>query len=186
MKFNKITLALAAACVTMASISAQATEVEVLHYWTSGGEAKSAATLKQMMKDEGYEWKDFAVAGGGGENAMTALKARVISGNAPTAAQIKGPSIQEWAQEGVLASIDAAVAESGIGCDEVPRSLRGCTGQRPPRQLDVGQQGCPGQGWRDNRADHLGCLLRGSGQDQEIRRYRDCTRRPTMAGRDRV
>lgn len=108
MKLNKLTLALAAACVSMASISAQATEVEVLHYWTSGGEAKSAAALKQIMKDEGYEWKDFAVAGGGGENAATALKARVISGNAPTAAQIKGPSIQEWAQEGVLANIDAA------------------------------------------------------------------------------
>lgn len=91
--------------------SAFATDVEVLHYWTSGGEAKSAAALKEMVKEAGYGWKDFAVAGGGGENAMTALKTRVISGNPPTAAQIKGPSIQEWGQEGVLANIDeAAVA----------------------------------------------------------------------------
>lgn len=102
-----LSLALASAAFGQASMAA-ATEVEVLHYWTSGGEAKSAATLKQMVKEAGYEWKDFAVAGGGGENAMTALKARVISGSAPTAAQIKGPSIQEWAQEGVLANIDAA------------------------------------------------------------------------------
>jgi glucose/mannose transport system substrate-binding protein len=42
---------------------------------------------------------------------MTALKARVVSGNPPTAAQIKGPSIQEWGQEGVLANIDAAAKE---------------------------------------------------------------------------
>jgi glucose/mannose transport system substrate-binding protein len=61
-----------------------------------------------MMEAKGITWKDFAVAGGGGENAMTALKARVIAGSAPTAAQIKGPSIQEWGQEGVLADIDSA------------------------------------------------------------------------------
>jgi glucose/mannose transport system substrate-binding protein len=29
-----------------------------------------------------------------------------VSGNAPSAAQIKGPSIQEWAREGVLANVD--------------------------------------------------------------------------------
>jgi glucose/mannose transport system substrate-binding protein len=88
--------------------ASHAAEVEVLHYWTSGGEAKSVAVLKKMMEAKGVTWKDFAVAGGGGENATTALKARVIAGSPPTAAQIKGPSIQEWGQEGVLANIDAA------------------------------------------------------------------------------
>jgi glucose/mannose transport system substrate-binding protein len=88
-----------------------APQVEVLHYWTSGGEAKSAAELKKMMEAKGVAWKDFAVAGGGGENAATALKARVMAGSAPTAAQIKGPAIQEWGQEGVLANIDQAAAE---------------------------------------------------------------------------
>ena len=37
---------------------------------------------------------------------MTVLKSRVVSGNAPAAAQIKGPSIQEWGAEGVLANLD--------------------------------------------------------------------------------
>ncbi len=82
------------------------TAVEVLHWWTSGGEAKSAAALKGMMEAKGYEWKDFAVAGGGGDAAMTALKSRAVSGNPPTAAQVKGPAIQEWAKEGMLANID--------------------------------------------------------------------------------
>lgn len=90
--------------------SAFATDVEVLHYWTAGGEAKSAGQLKEIVKESGYGWKDFAVAGGGGENAMTALKTRVMSGNPPTAAQIKGPSIQEWGKEGVLANIDEAAS----------------------------------------------------------------------------
>lgn len=106
-----LTLALAATLAIAPSVQAAQAQVEVLHYWTSGGEAKSVAELKKMMAAKGVDWKDFAVAGGGGENAMTALKARVISGSAPTAAQIKGPSIQEWGREGVLANIDVAAKE---------------------------------------------------------------------------
>jgi len=97
--------------LVFAAGTAGAAEVEVLHWWTSGGEAKSVAELKKMLEAKGDKWKDFAVAGGGGENAMTVLKSRVVSGSAPTAAQVKGPSIQEWGAEGVLASIDG-VAKS--------------------------------------------------------------------------
>lgn len=104
MKTIRLTL-LAAASVLAAA--AHAGEVEVLHWWTSGGEAKAAAALKATMQAKGHTWKDFAVAGGGGDSAMTVLKSRVVSGNAPAAAQIKGPSIQEWAREGVLANMDA-------------------------------------------------------------------------------
>jgi len=87
--------------------------VEVLHWWTAGGEAKSVAELKRIMQEKGHAWKDFAVAGGGGDNAMTVLKSRVVAGNPPAAAQIKGPAIQEWAAEGVLANLDeTAKAES--------------------------------------------------------------------------
>jgi glucose/mannose transport system substrate-binding protein len=89
-----------------AAMSASAGEVEVLHYWTSGGEAKSVAELKKIMQGKGHTWRDFAVAGGGGDSAMTVLKSRVISGNPPSAAQTKGPAIQEWASEGVLANMD--------------------------------------------------------------------------------
>lgn len=101
-KKSLVTTTITLSLVTAAS----AGEVEVLHYWTSGGEARSAAALKSMLEAKGHTWKDFAVAGGGGENAMTVLKSRVVSGNPPTAAQIKGPSIQEWGDEGVLANLD--------------------------------------------------------------------------------
>src|SRR5687767_13763256 len=97
----------AAATLLCASLSATAGEVEVLHYWTSGGEAKAASALKATLQGKGHSWKDFAVAGGGGDAAMTVLKSRVVSGNAPAAAQIKGPSLQEWAKEGMLANLDA-------------------------------------------------------------------------------
>lgn len=104
MKLNHLLSAALAACALSTAVAG---EVEVLHYWTSGGEAKSAAELRKMMQAKGNTWKDFAVAGGGGDNAATVLKSRVVSGNPPAAAQIKGPAIQELAGEGVLANLDA-------------------------------------------------------------------------------
>ena len=104
LKLSKLATAVA---LMVAGTAALAGEVEVLHYWTSGGEAKSVAELKKIMESKGHVWKDFAVAGGGGDNAATVLKSRVVSGNPPAAAQIKGPAIQEWASEGVLANLDA-------------------------------------------------------------------------------
>lgn len=108
LKVSKMRLSgLSVAVLAMAAAAAvHAGEVEVLHYWTSGGEAKSVAELKKIMQAKGHVWKDFAVAGGGGDNAATLLKSRVVSGNPPSAGQIKGPAIQEWASEGVLANLD--------------------------------------------------------------------------------
>ncbi|QFS82552.1 ABC transporter substrate-binding protein [Roseivivax sp. THAF197b] len=97
-------------------------EAEVLHYWTSGGEAKSVAVLQEEFAENGGTWTDMPVAGGGGDAAGTALRARVLSGNAPTAAQIKGPSIQEWYQEGVLADI-SDVAEENNWSELLPASI---------------------------------------------------------------
>lgn len=102
----KLTQLATAVAFVVAGTSALAGEVEVLHWWTSGGEAKSVSELKTIMQSKGHTWKDFAVAGGGGDNAMTVLKSRVVAGNPPAAAQIKGPALQEWASEGVLANLD--------------------------------------------------------------------------------
>ncbi|MGB5600760.1 MAG: ABC transporter substrate-binding protein, partial [Thiothrix litoralis] len=116
---NILSKSIAIALLSLSASVAFAGEVEVLHFWTSGGEAKSVAELKKMLEAKGDTWKDFAVAGGGGENAMTVLKSRVVSGNPPAAAQIKGPSIQEWGDEGVLTNLDS-VAESEKWNDLLP------------------------------------------------------------------
>jgi glucose/mannose transport system substrate-binding protein len=92
-------------------------EVEVLHWWTSGGEARAVQTLMDEFQSNGGKWVDMPVAGGGGDAAMQALRARVLAGNAPTAVQLKGPSIQEWYEEGVLADL------SGVGMAEKWDSL---------------------------------------------------------------
>ncbi|GLU30379.1 ABC transporter substrate-binding protein [Trinickia caryophylli] len=111
MKVRAIMAALAATGL-MYGMSAQAAEsVEVLHWWTSGGESKAVGVLKDDMTKQGYTWKDFAVAGGAGAAAMTALKTQVISGNAPSAAQIKGPLIREWADQDVLVNIDSVAKQ---------------------------------------------------------------------------
>jgi glucose/mannose transport system substrate-binding protein len=93
--------------VGMFSSIGLAGEVEVLHWWTSGGEAKAVGALKEMLESEGHSWKDFAVAGGAGDNAMTVLRSRAVSGNPPTAAQVKGPQIQQWGEEGVLTNLNS-------------------------------------------------------------------------------
>jgi glucose/mannose transport system substrate-binding protein len=117
LKSSSLMLAAAFACGL-----AQAADIEVLHWWTSGGESKAVAALKATMEQKGHRWKDFAVAGGAGDSAMTVLKSRVVSGNAPAAAQIKGPSIQEWAREGVLANMDAT-AEAERWDELLPKAL---------------------------------------------------------------
>ncbi len=101
-----------AVATALGASQAQAGEVEVLHWWTSGGEARAANVLKELMEAEVHSWQDFAVAGGGGETAMTVLKSRDMSGHPPSAAQIEGPEIQEWGELGLLGNLDD-VAEQG-------------------------------------------------------------------------
>ncbi|MEK9605249.1 MAG: ABC transporter substrate-binding protein, partial [Gammaproteobacteria bacterium] len=78
--------------------------------------------LQQEFASRGGAWTDMPVAGGGGDAAMTALRARVLSGNAPTAVQLKGPSIQEWYEEGALADI-SAVAEANNWSEVLPDAI---------------------------------------------------------------
>ena len=93
--------------------AAQAEDVEVLHWWTSGGEAAALNVLKEDLQGQGIGWKDMPVAGGGGEAAMTTLRARVTAGNPPTAVQMLGFDILDWAAEGALANLNDVAAREG-------------------------------------------------------------------------
>ncbi len=90
-----------------------ADDVEVLHWWTSGGEAAAVGVLKDDLASKGVGWKDMPIAGGGGDAAMTTLKARVTAGNAPTAVQMLGFDIQDWAAQGSLANLNDVAAAEG-------------------------------------------------------------------------
>ena len=92
----------AVAVAGLALPSAWAKEAEVLHWWTSGGEAAALKVLKDDFASNGGTWKDMPIAGGGGDAAMQTLKARIVAGDPPAAAQIKGPTIQEYDEAGVV------------------------------------------------------------------------------------
>jgi glucose/mannose transport system substrate-binding protein len=92
--------------LSLVSVSAMASSVEVLHWWTAGGEAKAAGVLRSYWQALGNEWQDSAISGGGGKSAMTVLKSRALSGTPPEAAHLKGSELQEWAALGFLRNLD--------------------------------------------------------------------------------
>lgn len=114
---------IAAAAALLVSGASVAQGVEVLHWWTSGGEAAALNVLKGNLEKQGVKWNDMPVAGGGGEQAMTALRARVTAGNPPTAVQMLGFDITDWAKQGVLADLNAVAAKEGWD-RTVPKALQ--------------------------------------------------------------
>jgi glucose/mannose transport system substrate-binding protein len=127
MHFRTILMAsaMAATAVGLAggASAADVKEVQMLHWWTSGGEAAALNVLKQDLAKEGYAWKDVPVAGGGGEGAMTALKAMVAAGNPPTASQILGYYAMDYAEDGKLGDISSLATKEGWD-KVVPKALQ--------------------------------------------------------------
>ncbi|QXT41334.1 ABC transporter substrate-binding protein [Gymnodinialimonas ceratoperidinii] len=112
-----------AAVVALSTSAVVAQEVEVLHWWTSGGEAAALNVLREDLAGGGIGWTDMPVAGGGGSDAMTVLRARVTAGDPPTAVQMLGFSIQDWAAEGALANLNDLAAEQNWD-EVVPEALQ--------------------------------------------------------------
>ena len=102
----------------------QVNTVEVLHWWTSGGEAAALNVLKEDLESKGIEWIDMPVAGGGGTEAMTVLRSRATAGNPPAAAQMLGFDILDWAELGVLANLNDIAEEEGWDA-VIPDALKG-------------------------------------------------------------
>ncbi|MBP9182541.1 MAG: carbohydrate ABC transporter substrate-binding protein [Fuscovulum sp.] len=114
----------AAAALVMTTALGHAEDVEVLHWWTSGGEAAALNVLKEDLAGKSIGWVDMPVAGGGGEAAMTALRARVTAGDPPTAVQMLGFDILDWAAEGALGNLDSVATAEGWDA-VVPGALQG-------------------------------------------------------------
>ena len=119
--FGRNYMAVAAMMATTSMV--QAADVEVLHWWTSGGEAAALNVLKQDLESQGIGWQDMPVAGGGGTEAMTVLRARVTAGDAPTAVQALGFDILDWGNQGALANLNDVAAKEGWDA-VVPEALQ--------------------------------------------------------------
>ncbi|MBB2693321.1 UNVERIFIED_ORG: glucose/mannose transport system substrate-binding protein [Rhizobium esperanzae] len=116
-------IALALAGTHAAARAADVKEVQMLHWWTSGGEAAALNVLKEDLSKEGFAWKDVPVAGGGGDAAMTALKAMVAAGTYPTASQMLGYTVLDYAQAGVMGDLTETAKKEGWD-KSVPAALQ--------------------------------------------------------------
>jgi len=109
--FAKITAAFF--CATTSSLAAEDASVEVMHFWTSGGEAAALATVREKVMDAGIAWEDAPVAGGGGDQAKTALQARMAAGDPPAAMLMLGQNIIDWSNAGLLGDVNGVAEAEG-------------------------------------------------------------------------
>jgi len=115
-----------AAAIVAASCAAggaQATDLEVTHWWTSGGEAAAVAELAKAFNATGNNWVDGAIAGSGGV-ARPIIVSRIIGGDPMGATQLNhGRQAEELIEAGLLLDL-TELAESEGWADFVnPTSL---------------------------------------------------------------
>lgn len=91
---------------------AQAQKAEVIHWWTSGGEAAAIKEFANAYTKAGGTWVDTPIAGGGGAQARTVMANRTMGGDPPTAAQYNyGRQYEEIIKEGLLNNLDDVAAK---------------------------------------------------------------------------
>lgn len=99
-------------CLTIGGASAtQAAPVtvQVLNYWTSGGEVAALHVLADNVQAAGAIWKNDPVAGF--DAALAAANAAAAGGNPPTALQFNlGKQFQDLADQGLLNNLDDVAA----------------------------------------------------------------------------
>ncbi|MEP2889378.1 ABC transporter substrate-binding protein [Tateyamaria sp.] len=103
--------------------AAHATELEVTHWWTSGGEAAAVSKFAEAWNATGNTWVDGAIAGSG-DTARPIIISRILGGDPMAATQLNhGRQAQELIEEGLLLDL-TDVAEAGGWADLVnPSSL---------------------------------------------------------------
>ncbi|WP_312939330.1 ABC transporter substrate-binding protein [Agrobacterium pusense] len=91
---------------------AGATDLEVTHWWTSGGEAAAVAELAKAFDETGNKWVDGAIAGSGG-TARPIMISRITGGDPMGATQFNhGRQAEELVQAGLMRDL-SDVAEKG-------------------------------------------------------------------------
>ncbi|MEY4983929.1 MAG: hypothetical protein RIR62_2195 [Pseudomonadota bacterium] len=105
-----------------------ATELEVTHWWTSGGEAAAVAELAKAFDASGDKWIDGAIAGGG-DTARPIMISRITGGDPMGATQFNhGQQALELVQAGLMLDLtDVAEAEGWKDKVYPPSLLDSCT-----------------------------------------------------------
>lgn len=112
MSFTKTGLA-AAAAFAIAS-SAQAVDLEVTHWWTSGGEAAAVAEFAKAFNEKtDHNWVDGAIAGGGG-TARPVMISRITGGDPMAATQFNhGRQAEELVEAGLMLDLTDLAEKEG-------------------------------------------------------------------------
>jgi glucose/mannose transport system substrate-binding protein len=123
MRYRLITAALAASAALIAS-AASATDLEVIHWWTSKGESAAVSQFAKAFDNDGQgdHWVDSAIALG--QTARATIMQRVLGGDPPGAAQFNpGREYEELIKNDLLLQLDDVAAEGKW--DEVirPKSI---------------------------------------------------------------
>ena len=123
----KLTKKLLTATAIVAATSASAGDLEVMHWWTSGGESAAVSELAKAFDATGNTWVDAAIAGG--ESARSVMVSRLIGGDPMGAFQFNhGRQAEELIEAGLLRDItDIAEAEGWKDIINPPSLLDACT-----------------------------------------------------------
>ena len=126
MKFLKSSL-LSAAAVIVAN-QASAADLEVTHWWTSGGEAAAVAEFAKAFDATEHTWIDGAIAGSGG-TARPIIISRILGGDPMHATQLNhGRQAEELVEAGLMLDLSDIAAEGGWADVVNPsRLLDSCT-----------------------------------------------------------
>lgn len=125
----KLAKALLGATAICAASSAYAVDLEVTHWWTSGGEAAAVSQFaKHFNEDTEHNWVDGAIAGGGG-TARPIMVSRILGGDPMGAFQFNhGRQAEELIESGLLLDLtDVAEAEGWKDIVNPPSLLDACT-----------------------------------------------------------
>ncbi len=120
---SKVMKALLVGTAMTAASTANAVELEVTHWWTSGGEAAAVSKFAEAWNATGNTWVDGAIAGSGG-TARPIIISRILGGDPMAATQLNhGRQAEELIEAGLLLDL-TDVAEAGGWADIVnPSSL---------------------------------------------------------------
>lgn len=109
---KKLSVAAGMAAALLCGTSALAVDLEVSHWWTSGGEAASVAEFAKAVDATGDHWIDNGIAGGG-DVARPIMVSRILGGDPPEAAQFNNlTQVRDLVDAGLILDItDVAEAE---------------------------------------------------------------------------
>ncbi|WEX08411.1 ABC transporter substrate-binding protein [Chelativorans sp. AA-79] len=125
---KSIKVFLTATTFLAAATAAKAVDLEVTHWWTSGGEAAAVAEFAKAFDATGNKWVDGAIAGGG-NTARPIMISRITGGDPMGATQFNhGQQAAELVEAGFMRDLtDLAEQEGWRDVVEPSSLLDSCT-----------------------------------------------------------